>query len=563
MAAKRWGLAAFFIFMGVCTVISRVYDSVTIPKVQTTAAKRKAVETVVEGMGTVTVKEKTGYLAQAGLRIGQVFVEPGSEVEEGEPLFSYDGGSMADKRDEILREMEQLDLDMEQERISQESYGGMSQEEGAQWELAMAQRELSEGQAEYEEALAEHERQLQRLKDDYEDSLSLTEEELWLQQIRDWESARQDLDSAKAARDRELRAAQRDVEDLKEQIDLAQDEETVRSLERDLKRAREDMEDLRRSWETQITSASFQLDFVEGQEERIQAGQTTAQEAKKESYEAAVKQQEDSIKAAGEKLADLQKAVERTQWQVAAARKEDSAAAMSREQKKRLSDLAVKGMENTRKVRAEELAHLEELIAEGGQVQARESGVIVDVEVAAGKTATGEELVTAAVGGSRFQGTFEKEEQKLSKGDTISIAIPGTQRTKEAVIDAMNLLGDKDGTFQADLGDLEMDLGTVTSYTCRKQSDLFAKVIPLEGLRKDMKGYYCLVARSRSSILGEEFRAERVDVEVLYRGSREAAIEGMVLEEDRIIIREDQTIGEGDRVRVMTGNGGDNGTEKR
>lgn len=127
----------------------------------------------------------------------------------------------------------------------------------------------------------------------------------------------------------------------------------------------------------------------------------------------------------------------------------------------------------------------------------------------------------------------------------------------------MNLLGDKDGTFQADLGDLEMDLGTVTSYTCRKQSDLFAKVIPLEGLRKDMKGYYCLVARSRSSILGEEFRAERVDVEVLHRGSREAAIEGMVLEEDRIIIREDQTIGEGDRVRVMTGNGGDNGTEKR
>ena len=64
--------------------------------------------------------------------------------------------------------------------------------------------------------------------------------------------------------------------------------------------------------------------------------------------------------------------------------------------------------------------------------------------------------------------------------------------------------------------------------------------------------YYCLVARSRPSILGEEFRSERVEVQVLYRGSREAAIEGALLEEDRIIVRENQTIGEGDRVRIVT-----------
>ena len=552
LSARRWVLLLFFLFMAACTVISRIYDSITVPKVQTTTAKRKTVETVVEGTGTVTVKEKAGYLAEAGLRIGQVFVEPGSQVARGEALFAYDGDSMAKKRDDILKEIEQLDMDMEKERISQESYVGMTQAEGAQWELDMAVRELQEGQEKYEEALADYEKELQRLKDDYEDSLSLTEEELWLQQIRDWELARQNLDSAKENRDRELRAAQRNVEDLEEQIALAEDEETARRLERNLKRAKEDMEDLRRSWETQITSASFQMDFVEGQEERIQAGQTTAQEAKRESYEAAVKQQEDSIEAEGERLADLRKAVEKAQWQAEAARKEDSAAAMSQEQKKRLSALAVKGLEQTRRDKAGELAVLEELMAKGGQVEAEEDGVAVDVEVTAGRTATGEELVTLAVGGSRFEGTFEKEEQKLARGDTISIAIPGTPRSKEAMIEAMNLLGDGDGTFQADLGDLEMDLGTVTSYTCKKQSDMFAKVIPLEGLRKDMKGYYCLVARSRPSILGEEFRAERVEVQVLYRGSREAAIEGALLEEDRIIVRENQTIGEGDRVRVVT-----------
>ena len=67
-----------------------------------------------------------------------------------------------------------------------------------------------------------------------------------------------------------------------------------------------------------------------------------------------------------------------------------------------------------------------------------------------------------------------------------------------------------------------------------------------------MKGYYCLVARSRPSILGEEFRAERVEVRVICQGSKEVAVDGSVFEEDRVIIRENQTISQGDRVRPVS-----------
>ena len=78
-------------------------------------------------------------------------------------------------------------------------------------------------------------------------------------------------------------------------------------------------------------------------------------------------------------------------------------------------------------------------------------------------------------------------------------------------------------------------------------------MIPLEGVRKDMEGYYCLVARLTSSVLGEEFRAERVNIRILYQGSREAAVEGSIFQEDRVIIGENQTIGAGDRVRPVSG----------
>ena len=82
---------------------------------------------------------------------------------------------------------------------------------------------------------------------------------------------------------------------------------------------------------------------------------------------------------------------------------------------------------------------------------------------------------------------------------------------------------------------------------------MFDKVIPLEGLRKDMKGYYCLVARPRTTMLGEEFRAERVEVQVLYQGAREAAVEASIFESDAVIIGENKTISAGVRVRPVSG----------
>ena len=50
--------------------------------------------------------------------------------------------------------------------------------------------------------------------------------------------------------------------------------------------------------------------------------------------------------------------------------------------------------------------------------------------------------------------------------------------------------------------------------------------------------------------MGEEFRAERIDVRVLYEGSAEVAVEGGLQAGDAIIVRSSQVIGAGDRVRV-------------
>ncbi len=552
---RRRLLTAFFLFMVSCTVISRVYDSVTVPKVTTTSAKRKSVETRVEGTGTVKVKEKKFCSVWPGLRVRQTAVIPGSQVKEGDALFWYDMESIMERQEELLKETEKISLNIEKEEISQGSSVGMTQTETARWELDLAMRELETGQREYEEALALHEEELEQLRLRYEEGLNLAEEDLWQQQERDEESARQELENVKASGEEALRAQSRKIEDLEDQLsDLSEDEEESRErLERQIERAREDLESMADSWEEREDTARYQLDLIQFQEDRIRKGQTSIQETRRENYEAAVKQEKEQMKAAEKSLEEQRKAVEQAQWQLGAAQREDAAAQVTREQQQKISRLTVRGLELDKKEIERELEKLEKLAEAGGEVTAFSDGTVVDMELVEGKTATGEELLSLTVEGAWFEGTFLKEEQALSVGDTLQIAVPGTARHEEAVIGRMNLLEETEGIFQAELVGGQLELGTVTSYSCARQSDLYDKVIPLSGLRKDMKGYYCLVARTVSTILGEEFRAERVDVQVLFQGYQEAAIDGAVFDSDRVITGENQLIGEGSRVRPVSG----------
>ena len=551
---KPWLLAVFFLFMVICTLASRIYDSVTIPKVTTTVPKRKTVETLTEGKGRVKVKEKEFCRIFPGLRIKKTAVMQGSQVKEGDVLFWYDLESVLEKKEELENDLEKIDMAIEKEQISREHYEGLTETEAALWELELARRELEEGQREFQEKKADHEAELERLKDQYERGLELAEEELWQQQEKEWEMAREQLDTMRNSREEALREQEWKIEDLLEEIEaLTEEEEKEKSrLEKQLKRAREDLEDMRDSWNDKVDSARFQMDYLDNQERRISSGQTSVQEARREAYEAAIKQEEEGMENAQKDLDNLEKAVEKAQWQAGAAQKQDQARQLSFKQQEKLSELNMRELKLDRTEKEKQLQDMEELAEGGGVVKAFMDGTVADMELAEGRTATGEELLSLAGQSCRFEGAFVKEEQELTLGDVIEIDIPGTPRTKEARITAMNLLGEEEGVFWAELDSQELALGTVTSYTCSRQSQIFDRVIPLEGLRKDTKGYYCLVVRPIATILGEEFWAERVEVQVIYQGYQEAAIEGSVFEGDQIITGENKTMGEGDRVRPIS-----------
>ncbi len=546
---RRILLAGFFLVMVACTLISRIYESVSVPKVLTVFPKRKSVETVIAGTGTVREVQTDFCSVYPEIRIAEVSVTPGSQVKTGDELFRFQMASLEEKKNALELELQKARLNLERLAISAEAYGQVSQTELASRELLLAQRELAMGQQEYEAKWLEHQANLEKLKKDYERKKELAEDELLLQQEQQINGAYGELRSARESRNEEIQAAKREIEDLKEELEAADGSDP--ELEKQLARAQEDLAELERQWKSRINSIEDSYDMLEYENRRIQRGETSSRQAMDEAYEAAVKQENAAWEAEVNTLKALEKKIGDAQWDLDVAAREDEYVRLTAEQKARLSEVDRRLQELEIASLEKEIGRVDEMIAADGVVTAGRDGTVIHQELTAGRTSTGEERLSIAYGARVFEAEFDKEGQELSSGDLLSIDIPGSSRSVEAKIDSLNLLGEDTGTFRANLEELDLPIGTVTSYRCRKVSDTYQKVIPLEALRKDMTGYYCLAVRSRSAVLGEEFWAERMELTVLQMGDREAAVEGAILESDRLISAGNQVVNTGDRVRPV------------
>lgn len=548
-------LAGFFFLMLVFTLISRSYDAWTVPKVTTAKGTRKSIQQKLNGNGTIGSGTSRFADIYPGCRVESVQAVQGAFVKTGDELFRYQMSSLKEKEEELRQELDKLFIDLEKEQISSEVYPNVTQEELALQEVAAAAIELEEGKAAYDQAYADYHANKEELEREYQRKSNLTEEELWNQNQQQYIASRNSLNQAKAAMEEAVMEAQRKVDDAAET--LAQFEaagaspEEVALAKKAWKRATEDRNAVQKAGERQVDSARDQLEFAGELMNRIDSGTTTGQLALKEALEDALKREEETLLAAKQNVEALEKALAKANQAVANGKKADANTALTQQQSIRLSALNQKLIQMDIENRNREIQKIEELIRLDGRVLAAEDGYLITQEINPGKAATGDELVELAVGTLMFEGTFDKERQMLSVGDRISVAIPGSTRSVETEITSINLLDTEEGSFYADLPELNVAIGAATSYQCQKHSDIYQQVIPIQGLRKDNKGYYVLITQARKSILGEEYYAVRKEVNLLYHGDADAAVEGSLLSDDQVIITSNQIIQEGDRVRVM------------
>lgn len=552
-------LVGFFGCMLLFTILSRVVDSYEVARVETALPARSPVTKTVEGTGAVEAGDLTGVPVEAGLAVGKLAAGPGVKVKAGEPLFYYDGPSMEEKRKDVLAQITGLELKIRQEQLGAVAYEGVTKAELADQALDAANRELTRQREKTGEAVRTHDENLVRLKEYYDKRLALSDEELIRQSQDDYNQSQNEYDTVQMNQEAEIQSLERKIRDTEKKIERLEgqedaDEEKLEEL-RDALEEYEDQLDLaEEKWDLAVIQAEDDKDRKEEIYNRSRSEITGAKLTLQETYENAVRAEEDALKAAMEAEQKAADAVAAAAQNAENARRDDNAHALTADQQKQLAELRCRDTELELSKQREILQKLDGLIAAGGMAAAPCDGTVTLSEVEQGKKLTGEERVLLSTGELVFSGAFDRDEDGVvNEGDEVSVKFEGEQASAMLTAERVDLVTDSDtGTFTARVPAGAAVLGTKGSFTCAKRTEAFNTVIPLSGLRKDITGYFCLVMQSRNAILGEKFRAERVDVKLLYSGDTAAAVEGPLMDGDLVISRSDRVVNEGDRVRPVT-----------
>jgi hypothetical protein len=210
-----------------------------------------------------------------------------------------------------------------------------------------------------------------------------------------------------------------------------------------------------------------------------------------------------------------------------------------------------------RKEKEEALGRVEELISREGKVFAPVSGILLQLDLTVGVKVSGTEKVSLSREDYAFHfKVTEKEAKHLEIGDEVIITPNNSRKSITASLDGIGMV-DSAGMLliTAVLPEGEYGEGNIASYTINKQSKQYQQTIPLQAVRIDSNQVnYVLVVTESNTSLGNELTAYRVNVTILDKDYRTAAVEAPIGPEDNIIISSNKNIEEGDRVRIYEEN---------
>lgn len=317
--------------------------------------------------------------------------------------------------------------------------------------------------------------------------------------------------------------AQRAQERAKEDYDQAAKESEIalQTAAAELKRAQEQYNGYAATLPDQTTDEQF-LQLLE-----LQAAAEAAQRA----YRAAVLQQEDILRKA-------QRAVE------------DAGEEQAESASVAINEIKLAQLERQKK----KLLELEEV---GGKLVAPQAGMITEVYIQTGQRTTDTAAVTLTDTSAGLYYTAEIEKDELdyaAVGDAVVLKKEGKERGSFQ-IDAIEMMenGNALVTVRMDAEAAEeFRLGEALSMEIRQEVFLHSSTVPVTALHEENGQYYVYVTEQVETVLGEEYRARRIEVELLDKNDSYAAIEeGTLAKDAQVIVDSSRYIDAGSKVRLQ------------
>ena len=551
--------AVFLAFMAALTFLSRALDSFTVIRVKTGYGKQDVVLYTIQGEGGLTAG-KTVYISlPENMQVEEIVASPGQSVKAGDTVLTLQMEGLEEERDALSLEYKKAELALKQEQMSLAPVPQVTEETLALQQLAAAQRALELGNQDLTEAKEEHEKASIELEHDYVQKKNRTREQVKEDNRKAMKSARRSYESAQKSRDSAVRKAEREVEDKQKKLDRleeqgASDEELERA-ELELERAGEDLEDIQEEEDLKVEEARAKMYAAEEDYEDVDYGERENQEDLRREYEDALEAEDEKLKEAGRKVQDLKESLYQAMEKVENARVSDAGTAAGEAAAREMSVLKQESMKLDMEEIQKKQRKIEEFIDSKGQIKAPVDGVVVDTGLQAGDRIQDGRQLRLAVGGLEMKAQIDRETAGaglLKKDSMMQVKLAGQSKNVETEVEDLNHLAE-DGKIQVTAGMPEGQgrLGDLVSFTANIESGIYPCVIPIEALREDNEGYYCLAAEPEKTILGEELKAVRIQVDVLEKSSSAAAVSGPVTKEMKLITESGKPVSEGDRVRVV------------
>lgn len=294
------------------------------------------------------------------------------------------------------------------------------------------------------------------------------------------------------------------------------------------------------------------------------------QEIKEQLYQELLSAQQ-QVKLAEDAVADAQNAYD-------IACQEDAAQAVNEANSRESAELGVRMLEVQLKQAEAVLKKLTEYQDAGGRIIAEKDCVVLQNTVTAGTITTGSEVLITGNGGWCLQGDVSDEDkEKITAGTTIEVSLPsgklevkvdsvsqesgGGSSQNQSGIQAGGSVesGEKAGIsdtgilWYAPLPDnTEGAYNRTFTWKAEKESaEEYAQKIPLNALREEIDGIYCLIVSEESGMLGTVQTAKRAAVTVIEKDSKDAAVRVELNQKSKIIVSSEKYVKEGDQIRIM------------
>ena len=320
----------------------------------------------------------------------------------------------------------------------------------------------------------------------------------------------------------------------------------TKAAEREKTRADEDYAQAAKESELSVQTAAAELERAvqqyKGYEASLPADTTDEQflqlldfkaaaEAAQRAYDAAILQQESVLRKAGRAV-------------------EDAGQAQVKNASIAVNEIKLAQMERA----VSELAALEEA---GGQLVAPQAGVITEVYIKAGQRTTDTAAVTLTDTsmGLYYTAEIDKADMEYAAvGDAVVLKKDGKEQGSFTV-DAIETLEDGNARVTVQItGDEAEDfyLGENLSMEIRQEAPLSQNTVPVTALYESNGRYYVYVTEQVETVLGEEYRAAKIEVEILDKNDAYAAIgEGALGEDAQVIVDSSRYIEAGSKVRLQ------------